>query len=249
VHRVLKAAGGAAPAQGISRRIADARNYWSASSGESWPSNSHWRNGLGDEAWLEVGRDHLSIFQRFAKGLDLPPSPGRVIEWGCGGGANAVAFAPTASRFLAADVASESVTECLAQVRAVCQTPVVPVHIDIENPERAVEGREESCDTFLCLYVIELTAGAEEALRIVRIAEQLLVSGGMAFIQVKYRTAARRTRGHRRDYRRNLANMTTFGIDEFWLRAIDCGLTPKLITLVPRNRLDTRYAYYALMKP
>lgn len=67
--------------------------------------------------------------------------------------------------------------------------PVEPVHVDIENPERAVDGREGSCDTFVCLYVLELTAGPEEALRIVRIAERLLVSGGLAFIQVKYRTA------------------------------------------------------------
>ncbi|MGH3643588.1 MAG: methyltransferase type 11, partial [Mycobacterium sp.] len=88
MRAVLKAASRAVPAQGISRRIADARNYWSTSSGEAWPSDSHWRNGLGDEAWLEVGRDHLSIFHRFATGLDLPSSPGRVIEWGCGGGAN-----------------------------------------------------------------------------------------------------------------------------------------------------------------
>jgi hypothetical protein len=83
----------------------------------------------------------------------------------------------------------------------------------------------------------------------VRIAERLLVDGGIAFVQVKYHNADRNTRGHKRNYRRNLANMTTFGIDEFWLRAQECGLTPRLITLVPRNRLDSRYAYYALTKP
>jgi SAM-dependent methyltransferase len=193
VRRVLKAAGRVVPAQTISRRIADARNYWSATSGDAWPSDSHWRNGLGDDTWLEVGRDHLRIFQEFARGLDMQQSPGRVIEWGCGGGANAFAFAPIASTFVAADVAPESVAECVRQVRAVCETPIEPVQIDIENPERSVEGRDESCDTFLCLYVIELTAGTEEALRILRIAERLLVSGGMAFIQVKYRTADRPT--------------------------------------------------------
>jgi hypothetical protein len=79
VRSVLKAAGRAVPAQGISRRIADARNYWSASWDEAWPSDSHWRSGLADDAWLEVGRDHLSICRRLAKGLDLPCSPGRVI--------------------------------------------------------------------------------------------------------------------------------------------------------------------------
>ncbi|BDX31566.1 hypothetical protein TUM20985_21130 [Mycobacterium antarcticum] len=82
-----------------------------------------------------------------------------MIEWGCVLGANVVAFAPIASTFLAADVPPESVTGCVRHVRAVCQTLVEPVHIDIENPKRAVEGREESCETFLCPYVIELTAG------------------------------------------------------------------------------------------
>ncbi len=64
-----------------------------------------------------------------------------------------------------------------------------------------------------------------------------------------HHNADRRTRGHRRNYRRNLADMTTFGIDEFWLQAEECGLTPRPVSLVPRNRLDSRYAYYALTKP
>ncbi len=76
-----------------------------------------------------------------------------------------------------------------------------------------------------------------------------LVSGGIAFVQVKYHNADGRTRGHRRNYRRNLADMTTFGIDEFWLQAEECGLTPRPVSLGPRNRLDSRYAYYALTKP
>jgi Methyltransferase domain len=236
-------------AQGLSRRLSDARGYWTGESGERWLSDSHWRDGLKDEAWVEVGRDHLALFGQFAKALGKPDNPGVVVEWGCGGGANAVAFAPSAEKFIAADVSAESVAECVRQINAVCDTPTEPVHIDIEHPERAAAGRDGTCDTFLCLYVLELTAGPAEALRIMRIAERLLVSGGIAFVQVKYHNADRRTRGHKRNYRRNLANMTTFGIDEFWLRAEDCGLTPQFITLVPRNRLDSRYAYYALTKP
>jgi Methyltransferase domain len=238
-----------AASQPLSRRISDARGYWSGQADPRWLSDSHWRGGLEEDAWLEVGQDHLAIFKVFAKALDSPANPGVVVEWGCGGGANAVAFAPIVKRFIAADVSAESVAECVRQIAAVCDTPTESILIDLEHPERAVEGREESCDVFLCLYVLELTAGPEEALRIVRIAERLLVSGGIAFIQVKYHTADRRTRAYKRNYRRNLANMTTFGIDEFWLCAAKCGLTPRLITLVPKNRLDERYAYYALTKP
>jgi hypothetical protein len=61
-------------------------------------------------------------------------TPGRVIEWGWAwGGANTVAFAPLASLFVAADVAPNSVKECRRQVQAVCDTPVEPLQIDIEN--------------------------------------------------------------------------------------------------------------------
>jgi hypothetical protein len=249
LHRVHAAAGRMGTSQGLSRRLRDARGYWTRESGERWLSDSHWRGGLDDELWLQVGNDHLELYEVFAKALGRQSNSGVVIEWGCGGGANAVAFAPTAEKFIAADVSADSVAECIRQVQAVCDTPTESLIIDIECPEQAAEDREGTCDTFLCMYVLELTAGPEEALRIIRIAERLLVNGGMAFIQVKYHNADPRTRGHTRNYRRNLANMTTFGIDEFWLQSQDCGLTPRLISLVPRNRLDSRYAYYALTKP
>jgi hypothetical protein len=46
-----------------------------------------------------------------------------------------------------------------------------------------------------------------------------------------------------------MAQTTTFAIDEFWLRAQELGLVPRLVHLVPQNRFDARYAYFALIKP
>jgi hypothetical protein len=34
---------------------------------------------------------------------------------------------------------------------------------------------------YSCVYMLELTAGSEEAIRILRIAERVLVTGGLAF--------------------------------------------------------------------
>jgi hypothetical protein len=65
---------------------------------------------------------------------------------------------------------------------------------------------------------------------------------------MKYHTADWRPRVYKRDYARSLSTMTTFAIDEFWSLTTECGLTPRLVTLVPENHLDTRYAYYALTK-
>lgn len=236
-------------AQSRSRRLQDSRRHWSATSDPEWAANSHWRSGLADEDWLATGRDHLEMYEMFARALEVSSRPHTVIEWGCGGGANAVVFAPIADEFIAVDISADSVHECVKQVRSVCDTPVVPVIIDIENPGAAVETRHGSCDLFVCVYVLELTPSRDDALQIIRIARDVLVPGGMAFVQFKYETSSRRTRSHRRDYRHNFANMTTFAIDEFWSQATECGLTPRLLTLVPQNRLDRRYAYCALIKP
>jgi hypothetical protein len=98
--------------------------------------------------------------------------------------------------------------------------------------------------------VIEVTTGPDEVRRILRIAERVLAPGGLAFVQMKYHTTDGRTRGRPGvRYERNLALTTTFTIDEFWSLAGECGLEPKLVTLVPKNRLDERYAYYAMVKP
>ena len=231
-------------------RISDqAAEYWSAAANPEWEANSHWRNGIGDEAWLEVGRDHWTIYQRFARALEIT-APGIAIEWGAGGGASAVAFAPHAERFIAADISQDNLDECVRQVQAACDTPIETRRIDLANPEQAIEGLRGSCGTFLCLYVIELTTGPDEVRTILRIAEQLLAPGGFALVQMKYHTSDGRTRGRPGlAYARNIALTTTFTIEQFWHITNDCGLRPHLITLVPETRLDYRYAYYALTKP
>lgn len=231
-------------------RIADqASEYWSTPTNTLWESNSHWRDALGADVFVEVGNDHWTMYQTFARALDIA-APGTVIEWGAGGGANAVAFAPHADKFIAADIAAGSLDECVRQVRSVCDTPVDSRHIDLAEPEKAAVGLTATCDTFLCLYVIETTTGPDEVERILRIAADVLVPGGMAFVQMKYHTGDRRTRGRAGlAYTRNIALTTTFTIEEFWSLTAECGLEPELVKLVPQNRLDARYAYYALSKP
>ncbi|KMO73487.1 methyltransferase domain-containing protein [Mycolicibacterium chlorophenolicum] len=227
-----------------------AARYWSATGSDvSWQSNSHWRDGIGDQAFEEIGRDHWLIYQRFARALRIQ-APGRVIEWGAGGGANAAAFAPRAQGFIAADISLDNLAECARQVKSACSTPLETRRIDLSNPTAAADGLQDACDTFLCLYVIELTVGVEAVRSILGIAQRVLRPGGMAFVQMKYHTGESYTRGWRGlAYTRNLASTTTFTIEEFWRLADECGLSPQLIYLVPHNRLDSRYAYYALIKP
>jgi tRNA G46 methylase TrmB len=144
------------------RIVHQAAQYWESAGKPNWESNSHWRDAMGDDAWLEVGNDHWAIFSQFAKSLASGTDLGTVLEWGCGGGANAVAFAPHAERFVGADISDASLVECERQVRATCTTPVEMRRIDLTHPEQAAEGLTGSCSTFLCLYVVEVTSGPDE---------------------------------------------------------------------------------------
>ncbi|UOX88373.1 class I SAM-dependent methyltransferase [Amycolatopsis sp. FBCC-B4732] len=80
----------------------------------------------------------------------------RVLEWGCGGGANVVHFAPRTEEFVGVDISVETLQECEKQVAAVCGTPFRPIAIDVAQPETAVAQVEGWCDMFLSFYVFEL---------------------------------------------------------------------------------------------
>lgn len=172
-ERILAAALAAAGRRRFRNRIAgQAARYWSAPTGSAWEANSHWRNGIGDQAWLEVGDDHWKIYETFARALNSP-SPNTVMEWAPAAGKRR-GFRPHAQRFIAADISQENLDECVRQVRATCTTPVETRRIDLACPEQATVGLAGSCDVFLCLYVIELTTGANAVRAILKIARTVL---------------------------------------------------------------------------
>lgn len=171
-----------------------------------------------------------------------------MVDWGCGGGANAVATAPSAGEMVLVDLSDETLEECRRRVGEVSDTPVTTVRIAVEDPEAAAE-RVAGCDLFMCFYVLELVPSQEHAARILRIAAEALVPGGLAVVQFKYDDGALTSTSRHRGYARHLAHMTTYAIPDFWQLAVDVGLRPRMLTLVPENELDRRYAYLAMTKP
>ena len=228
-----------------------ATRYWSGEPGGQFRRDSHWQGTLEEADWLELGRQHLELFHSFAGLLGVERPVQRVVEWGCGGGANAVHFAQEAEAFVGVDVSQASLDECARQLeRAGLGERFQPVLIDLEHPERAT-AQIETCDLYLCTYVFELIPGPEYAERLLAIARDLLRPGGAAVVQVKYATNNWRTRPHNLAYRLNAANTTTFRIEAFWQMAEAAGLEPKAVTLVPQQPLinDERYAYFLLVRP
>jgi SAM-dependent methyltransferase len=229
----------------------DAQRYWRGEADEAWRANSHWRGAgaLDDDTWLGLGQEQLRLFRMLAAGVHAPRRFGRVVEWGCGGGANAVHFAPLAEQLILVDVSSASVEECTRQVASACDTPVLGLVAEIDDPEVTAARFPGPCDLFICLFVLELVPSPAYGLRLLDIARDALREGGLAFLQFKYETSDPASRPRRRGYRRNLADMTTYRIDEFWVAALERGLDPIALHLVPRHGHDERYAYCLLARP
>lgn len=121
---------------------ADAQAYWRGDH-SILPQHSHWR-GAGkfdeDDRWLGMGQRHVELYRRLARMAGKPEQIGTIVEWGCGGGANAVHFAGLSSTFVGVDVSRTTLEECGRQLAAVGFEDYVPVEIDVADPERALDA-------------------------------------------------------------------------------------------------------------
>jgi SAM-dependent methyltransferase len=227
--------------------------YWSGVEDERFRGNSHWRGGISDEAWSSIGNRHLNLYRKFCAYAGRDPTTRRVVEWGCGGGANAIAFAREADAFVGVDVADSSLAECRRQLESEgLAERFQGVLASVDLPEEAAKEIDSggACDLFLCVYVFELVPGPGYVRRLLVIAHDLLRPGGAALVQFKYRNDDWRSRSRRWAYRLNLANTTTLDIDEFWQMAAEAKLTAQALTLIPEDTLvgDQRYAYCLLTR-
>ena len=247
--------------QGVSRRNRQSRkalvrgnqSFWNDPDKQDLKTLLHWR-GQGpfedDALWLDLGRRHLSLFDRAAAWAGLTRPLEAIVEWGSGGGMNAVQFAPEAARYFGVDINAEALRECALQVEAEGSGQFIPVLIEAENPEAALDQIREPCDLFLRTYVFEALPGPDYGLRVMRIAHELLRPGGIAVVQVRYHAGAVASPVSRKTYAANWLRLTSYAVDEFWKACETIGFEPMFVTLVPvQPELDeARYAYFALKK-
>jgi SAM-dependent methyltransferase len=233
--------------------IGDSQTFWNDPPDRSLKQNSHWR-GVGiyvdDSRWLAIGRENLHFYEDFARAVDLKHSLKCIVEWGCGGGINAVHFGHLADEFYGVDISASSLEECARQMIAAGLHNFAPILIDAADPEAALRRVRSSCDLFISTYVFELLPTAAYGMRILRIAHELLTAGGVAMIQIRYSEDGAKTRSRAWGYARNVGRNVTYRIEGFWQAAQQCGFTPRMVTLQPQQPLvgDGNYAYFLLQK-
>ena len=238
-------------------RAREAQAFWSKPIDKS---NSFWwhaRDSISfadaEEKWRRIGERHTQLWADFARAAGIERPVKTIVEWGCGGGANAIAFARECREFWGVDVSADALALCTKEMAIGASASCVfhPLKIDVGDPEAALRAIPRGVDLFVCCYVFELFPSEEYGARILKVAHELLKPDGVAFIQIKYATGSWQTRSRRWAYSRGAGNMTTYRVEEFWELAESCGFEPKTVTLLPKppEVPDVRYAYFMLQKP
>lgn len=228
-----------------------AQAFWNDLSTPVRRQDAHWR-GHGvfadDAVWLGVGRAHAALLERALAERGERLRAARVVEWGCGGGANAVHFGRDATVFHGVDVSPESLAECARQMTAAGLSCFVPVQVDANRPRAALSRIEAPVDLFLCLYVMELMPTEAHALEVMDIAAEILRPGGWALVHIRRAKLGRGSRPW--DYAANMAMNVRFTVDAFAHACRERGLEVRLVESrdeVPElNERD--YVYFVLQR-
>jgi len=234
--------------QPLETLAADAKSYWSQSALRPWVADmSHWR-GRGrwadDTVWTSIGRDHVALFHQLCL-LSARTTPIRtMLEWGPGGGANALAFAPIAPRIYGVDISPANLQECARQLSQSNFRAFHPIEIEAAQPERVLASVSEPIDFALSTAVFQHFPSKEYGQRVLNILHRLLDPNGSALIQTRSDDGSETLRCKTSDYAKNVVTFTSYRIEEFWDNCMQAGFHPLSLTLKP----EPAYAYYFLQK-
>lgn len=242
-----KKEGASTSAESLPKLAKDAGHYWSKSENDECTQDlSHWI-GKGrwtdKESWQDIGNKHYRMFEDICMLTAKKPKKS-MLEWGPGGGANAVRFCKLFDDYYGVDISEANLSECKHQLEIREFNKFHSMLIKPENPEDCMQFISEPVDFFLSTAVYQHFPGKEYGVLVTKTAHKLLASGGLAIIQTRYDDGSETVRSKNRDYNNNAITFTSYRIEEFWQIAVSCGFKPLMVNLEP----GSNYAYYLLEK-
>jgi hypothetical protein len=229
-------------------RMRDAGEFWSESESSARHQDlSHWR-GIGrfeEQVWRNIGESHFALFEQLCCLAGTPPETMRtMVEWGQGGGANAIRFLQHFSDFYGVDISQPNLDECGRQLNEVGFTGFHPVLIPAEHPESCLPHIPPPIDFFLSVAVFQHFPSKSYGVDVLKIAHQLLANKGLAIVQIRYDNMTDKFAPKLKDYKKNAVTFTSYRLDEFWNICEETGFQPLFMTLRPK----VNYAYFLLKK-
>jgi len=228
--------------------------FWNDFARPERAQEAHWRGHgpfVDDAVWLKLGRNHLELLQQVLHSQGRTLSAGRVVEWGCGGGMNAVHFARGAQRYYGVDLSAATLQECARQLAHEQLDGFVPVLVDANQPRAALPVIGAPCELFICTYVFELLPSVGHALELLQLAWELLAPEGVALVHFRSTGAAVTSRSRPWGYEENMAHNVTFTLPDFRAACEGLGfvvLGVHTVASVPELN-EKNYAYVVLLKP
>ncbi|HEY8746508.1 MAG TPA: class I SAM-dependent methyltransferase [Tepidisphaeraceae bacterium] len=225
---------------------AAAGHYWRQSAVRPWVADmSHWRGRWSDDAaWSGIGAAHVTMFRQLCALAARQTPVTSMLEWGPGGGANALAFAPLVKRMYGIDISPPNLGECGRQLASNGFNDWNPIEIDANVPEDALQKLDSPVDFLLCTAVIQHFPSQDYGRRVLKIFNRALANEGLALIQTRYDDGSEVLRCKTNDYEKNVVTFTSYRIDAFWHDLIQAGFEPLSIILRP----ESCYAYYLTKK-
>lgn len=226
----------------------DAYEFWNKSSTENnieelshYEGHGRWSD---TDTWNRIGDKHIIMFKQFCRYLNYDKPIYNILEWGPGGGANAIHFAKDAEIYYGVDISQNNLDECESQLKKMGLNNFTAININIENPENVKSQVNDSIDLFLSTAVYQHFPSKEYGLTITELAYDIISDEGLAIIQTRYDDNSNRFRPKGYKYSKNAIYFTSYKIDEFWKITEKIGFNPMYITLIP----EVNYAYYFLIK-
>ncbi|NEO40885.1 MAG: class I SAM-dependent methyltransferase [Moorea sp. SIOASIH] len=231
-----------------SERISrDAGDFWSRSDkSDRIKDLSHWL-GEGrwsdEQRWTRVGQMNLERFEKLCLFANTTRPIRSMIEWGPGGGANAVQFCSEVETFIGVDISEANLAESQRQLESLGFDGFQAISIEAEKPEQVLDHVDSTIDFFLSTSVYQHFPSKDYGVRVTKLAYQLLSDQGVALIQIRYDDGSEKFKPKLRDYHQNAITFTSYHLDEFWDIAMSIGFKPLCITLG-----SSCYAYFFLKK-
>ena len=227
---------------------ADAKEYWSGSETavhqrdmSHWLGEGRWADQAG---WRRIGEEHFELHRILLKLAGRTEPIRTMMEWGQGGGANAIRFANDVSTYIGVDISAPNLKECARQLESRGHRNFRGILIDPAKPESVLAECDQRLDFFMSTAVFQHFPNKEYGIRVTKIAHQLLADDGIAMIQTRYDNGNAYYKSKTQDYKTNVITFTSYMIDEYWNVVRDLGFRPLALILRP----ETNYAYYLLAR-
>jgi cyclopropane fatty-acyl-phospholipid synthase-like methyltransferase len=215
--------------------LCDAASFWSDHADKTRIRDlSHWRGEgrwTNDRSWRAIGDENFHRFSQFCQRLEITHPPRVMLEWGPGGGANAVRFAREMEVYYGVDISRANLAECSRQLTNIKGCKSQLHMIDISHPEEYLRRIPESVGFFLSTSVFQHFPSQRYGQDIVRLAAALLADRGIAVIQIRYEDGNPKYAAKTSDYIENAVTMTSYPLQDFHATCQSAGFHVESVEL------------------